>query len=178
MFQFILIAFMGVPALSLYFYFIRNFNFWKNLGVPYVKPLPLFGNLKECVLQRFYIGEHLEKIYVKHSDKAYVRICSLDNPSLLVRDPELLKNFLVKDFQNFMDCQICTDEKTNPLWSSTIFVMKGQLWREVRTSFRPLFLTGKMKTMFYLVDVCGNEMAACLEKATVEGNFYQGENTA
>jgi len=68
-FAFILIAFMSVPALSLYFYFIRNFSLWKNLGVPYVKPVPLFGSLKDCVLQRAYIWKHLEKIYVKHNDE-------------------------------------------------------------------------------------------------------------
>jgi hypothetical protein len=77
-----------------------------------------------------------------------------------------------------MDCQISTDEKTDPLWSSTIFVMKDQIWSEIRTSFRPLLSTGKMKTMFYMVDVCSNELAACLEKATVDGKFYQEKNIA
>jgi hypothetical protein len=47
MFEFILIAFIRAPAKSLYFYFIRNFNFWKNLGIPYVKPLRFFGSLKD-----------------------------------------------------------------------------------------------------------------------------------
>jgi hypothetical protein len=77
-----------------------------------------------------------------------------------------------------MNRQNSTDEKTDPLYSSTIFVIKGQLWSEVRTSFRPLFSTGKMKTIFYLVDMCGNKLAACLEKATVDGKFYHPENTA
>jgi hypothetical protein len=178
MFVSILIAFISAAVLGLYFCFTRNFNFWKNLGVPYVKPVPFFGNLKDCVLQRVNIGKHLKKIYDEHNDKPYVGIFSLDKPSLLVRDPELVKNILVKDFQYFMDRHISVDEKTDPLWASTVFVIKGQRWREIRTSFTPLFSTGKMKTMFYLVDVCGKELAACLEKATVDGKFYQGENIA
>jgi hypothetical protein len=72
-----------------------------------------------------------------------------------------------------MDRQISTDEKTDTLWSSKTFVMKGQLWREVRTSFRLLFSTGKTKTIFYFVEVSGNELAACLEKATAVGKFYR-----
>jgi hypothetical protein len=169
---------MSVPALGVYFYFIRNFNFWKNLGVPYVKPVPFFGNLKECLLQRVHIGKYLKKIYDEHNDKPYVGIFSLDKPSVLVRDPQLVKNILVKDFQNFMDHQISTDEKIDPLWASSVFVKKGQRWREIRTNFTPLFTTGKMKTMFCLVNVCGKDLAACLDKATAEGNFYQGENAA
>jgi len=162
MFEFIPIAFMSVPALGLYFYFIRNFNFWKNLGVPYVKPVPFFGNLKDCVFQRVYIGKYLKKIYDEHNDKPYVGIFSLDNPSLLVRDLELVKNILVKDFQKFMERQISTDEKTDPLWASSVFVKKDQRWREIRTSFTPLFTTGKMKTMFYLVHVCVWQRPGCL----------------
>jgi len=61
-----------------------------------------------------------------------------------------------------MDRQISTDEKTGTLISSTFFVLNGQRWSEVRTSFRPLFSTGITKTMFFLVDVCGKELAACL----------------
>jgi cytochrome P450 len=95
----------------------------------------------------------------------------------LVRDPELVKNILVKDFQNFMDRQISTDEKTDPLWANTMFMMKGQRWRELRTSLTPLFSIGKMKMMFGLVDVCGKELAAYLDKATFDGKFCQGENT-
>jgi hypothetical protein len=170
--EFILIAFVSAPALCLYFYFIRNFSFWKNLGVPFVKPVPFFGSLKDCVLQRVCIGKHLKKIYAEHSDEPYVGIFSFDNPGLLIRDPELVKNILVRDFQNFMDRQISADEKTDPLWASTMFMIKGQRWHKLRTSLTPLFSTRKMKMMFCLVDVCGKELAAYLDKATDDGKFF------
>jgi len=55
MFEFILIVFIGAPDKGLYFYFIRNFNFWKNLGVPYVKPVPFLAVLKtESVAEGLY----------------------------------------------------------------------------------------------------------------------------
>jgi hypothetical protein len=72
---------------------------------------------------RVCIGKHLEEIYVERNDELYVDIFSSDKPSLLVRDPELEKNIVVKDFQHFMDRQISTDEKTDPLCSSTVFVL-------------------------------------------------------
>ena len=55
-----------------------------------------------CVLKTT-IGEQLQRIYNEHSDKHYVGIFSFDKPSLLIRNPEMVKNILVKDIQTFMD---------------------------------------------------------------------------
>jgi len=60
------------------------------------------------------IGENLKQIYEEHSDKPYVGIFSFDKPILLIRDAELVKNILVKDFQYFIDRVISFDEKLDP----------------------------------------------------------------
>jgi len=153
----------------MYLYFTRNYKFWQKIGIPYVKPTPFLGNFKECAFQRVNIGKHLQQIYEEHSDKPYVGIFSFDKPILFVRDLELVKKILVKDFQNFIDRVISLDEKLDPLTSKSLFVMKGQLWRHWRINLNPVFNTGKMKTMFWLVDICGKELAVCLDKASVSG---------
>jgi len=88
--------------MALYLYFTRNFKFWQKLGIPYVNPTPFVGSLKESAFQKVNIGKHLQHIYEQHSDKPYVGIFSFDKPMLLIRDLELVKNILVKDFQNFI----------------------------------------------------------------------------
>jgi hypothetical protein len=167
----ILVFVVSVSAIciALYLYFTRNFKFWHKLGIPYIKPTPFVGNLKECAFQKVTIGKHLQHIYEEHSDKSYVGIFSFDKPILLIRDLELVKNILVKDFQYFIDRVISVDEKLEPLSSRSLFVIKGQLWRHWRTNLTPVFSSGKMKMMFYLVDKCGKELADCLEKATYKG---------
>jgi len=155
--------------IALYLYFTRNFKFWQKLGIPYVKPTPFVGNLKECVFQKVNIGKHLQHIYEEHSDKPYVGIFSFDKPVLLIRDLELVKNILVKDFQNFTDRITSADEKLDPLLSRALFVVKGQTWRHWRTNLTPVFTSGKMKIMFHLVDTCGKELADCLDKACLYG---------
>jgi cytochrome P450 family 6 len=105
---------------GLYIYFTRNFKFWLKLGIPYVKPTPFVGNLKECVLLKRTIGEQLQRIYKEHSDKPYVGIFSFDKPSLLFRDPELVKNILVKDFQTFMNRIITIEDKFDPIFGKTL----------------------------------------------------------
>jgi cytochrome P450 len=115
------------------------------------------------------IGELLQQIYEKHSDKPYVGIFSFDKPTLLIRDVELVKNILVKDFQYFIDRTVSVNEELDPLASRALLVIKGQRWRHLRTNLSPLFTSSKIKKMFYLMDTCGKELADCLDKATADG---------
>jgi cytochrome P450 family 6 len=80
-----------------------------------------------------------------------------------------VKNILVKDSQSFMDRVISVDEELDPLLSRSLFVINGQRWHHLRTNLTPVFTSGKMKMMFYLVDTCGKELADCLHKATLYG---------
>ena len=166
---FVLVLSLSAIFIALYLYFTRNFKFWKKLGIPYVNPTPFVGNLKECVFQKVNIGKHLQQIHEQHSDKPYVGIFSFDRPILLIRDVELVKNILVKDFQYFTDRIISFDEKLDPLCSKVIFVSKGQRWRNWRTNLTPVFTTGKIKKIFHLVDTCGKELADCVDKASYNG---------
>jgi hypothetical protein len=158
--------------IGLYFYVTRNFKFWQKLGVPYVKPTPFFGNLKECALLKTTIGEQLRGIYKEHIGKPYVGIFSFDKPSLLINDLELVKKILVKDFHNFVDRTFSTDERFDPIFGKNLAVLKGQLWRHLRRKLNPVFTSRKMKMMFCLVDFCGKELADCLDKAAADGKLH------
>jgi cytochrome P450 family 6 len=168
-----LISVISAIFFGLYLHFTRNFNFWHKLGVSYVKPTPFVGNLKDCVLLKTTIGEQLQRIYNEHSDKPYVGIFSFDKPSLLIRDLELVKNILVKDFQNFEDRTFSHENKFDPLFGNIMPLLKGQLWRHIRTKLTRVFTSGKMKKMYYLLDTCGKELADCLDKATADGKIFQ-----
>jgi len=172
---FYLICFIAAIFIGFYFHVTRNFNFWHKLGVPYVKPTPFVGNLKDCVLLKTTIGEQLQRIYNENSDKPYVGIFTFDKPSLLICDLELVKNILVKDFQNFVDRTFAIEDKFDPLFAKNISALKGQLWRHLRTNLTQVFTSHKMKMMFYLVDTCGKELADCLEKATADGKLPQDQ---
>jgi hypothetical protein len=158
--------------IGLYFYFTRNFKFWHKLGIPYATPKPFFGNLKDCVFQKVSMGKNLQQIYEEHSDKPYVGIFSFDKPSLLIRDVELVKNILVKDSQNFIDHMMTVNVEIDPVFGRGLFMLKGQIWRQVRTSLTPVFTSGKVKMMFPLVDICGKELADYLGKAAAEGKQF------
>jgi cytochrome P450 len=171
-FEFLLLFLFSILStifIGLYLYFTRNFKFWQKLGIPYVKPTPFVGNLKECAFQKVNIGEHLQHIYEEHSDKPYIGIFSFDKPSLLIRDLELVRNILVKDSHSFIDHMMTINEELEPIVAKGLLLLKGRLWRQVRASLTPVFTSGKVKMMFYLVDSCGKERADYLGKVTAEG---------
>jgi len=47
----------------LYLYLTHTHSYWRKRGVPYVKPLPLFGNLKDVLLVRKTMGEVYRDLY-------------------------------------------------------------------------------------------------------------------
>jgi cytochrome P450 family 6 len=168
----LLLSILTAIFVGFYFYFTRNFKFWQKLGIPYATPKPFFGNLKDCVLQKVSMGKHLQHTYEQHSDKPYVGIFSFDKPSLLIRDLELVKNILVKDSQSFIDHMMTVNVELDPVFGRGLFMLKGQMWRQIRTSLTPVFTLGKVKKMFHFVDSCGKELTDYLDKATAEGKQF------
>ena len=102
-----------VLVLCLYLYLTRHFNYWNKRGIPFVKPLPLFGNLKEVVLQKNYIGSVLGEIYSEYKHLPYVGIFAMDKPTLPINDLDLIRSVLVKDSQYFIDHNMTSDEKAH-----------------------------------------------------------------
>lgn len=45
-----------------------------------------------------------------------------------------------------------------------MFTVKGDLWRRIRQKFSPFFSSGKLKMMYYLLDVTGDEMLEKIQR--------------
>lgn len=63
-------------------------------------------------------------------------------PAVLVRDPKLIKQLCVKDFDYFMDHRIILTEDIDKMMGNTLFVLQGQKWKDMRGTLSPAF-TGK-----------------------------------
>jgi len=72
-----------------------------------------------------------------------------------------------------MDRTISAEEDFDPLLANSLGVLKGKLWRHLRTKLTPVFTSVKMKKMLYLLDTCGKELVDCLDKATADGKIFQ-----
>ncbi|XP_050297701.1 cytochrome P450 9e2-like isoform X2 [Anthonomus grandis grandis] len=77
----------------------------------------------------------------------------------MLRDPELIKQITVKDFDHFTDHRQLVDPEAEPLWSSNLFSLQGQKWREMRATLSGTFTSAKMKYMFGVINEVAENFA-------------------
>lgn len=107
-------------------------------------------------------------IYKKGPGKPYLGFFIFDRPALVIRDPNIVKKVLVKDFNIFADRFTDSDVNVDPLGSKNLFCIKGQAWKYLRMKLSPTFTSGRMKKMYHLVAKCDSQMVDYLEKANEE----------
>lgn len=137
---------LGLAALAclLYYYATATFSHWSRRGVPHLPPEPLFGNIKDIVLFRDLHVYGYQKLYHKFDGLPYAGLYQMRTPSLMLRDPETIKQFLVKDFAHFHDRGIFCDVERDPM-SATLVNLSGRKWRNLRTKLTPSFSAVKLK---------------------------------
>ncbi|XP_067005237.2 probable cytochrome P450 6a13 [Anabrus simplex] len=162
------LAAIGVLLPTLYVYFTWNFDYWEKKGAHFVKPTPFFGNIKDRILVRLSTGQWSKKLYDENEGHRYVGIFQMREPALLLRDPDLIKDVLVKDFQSFHDRGLPVDEKNQPL-SAHLFNLPGPRWRALRAKLTPTFTSGKMKMMYQLMAECSEELRQHLKDPANRG---------
>jgi cytochrome P450 family 6 len=70
-----------------------------------------------------------------------------------VRDADLVRSILVKDFDSFDNRGVFCDEENDPT-SANLFALPGMKWRNMRAKLTPVFTSGKLKSMMpTLLDV-------------------------
>jgi cytochrome P450 family 9 len=50
-------------------------------------------------------------------------------PVFLIRDPQIIKQIAVKDFEHFMDHRVFISEELDPLFGKSLPSLQGQKWK-------------------------------------------------
>ncbi|XP_029676795.1 cytochrome P450 6B1-like [Formica exsecta] len=155
----------GIAAvlLAVYYYFTSTFDFWKSRGIRGPQPIPIFGNFKDVMLNKKATGDYLMEIYNKYKDESMIGIFARKTPVLIVKNPEFIKDILIKDFIKFADRGIPISEKVDPL-SQHLFALESKRWRPLRVKLSPAFTSGKLKEMFSLISECAEHLEQYIEK--------------
>lgn len=145
----------------LYKYSTRNFEYWKKRKVHGPNPTPLLGNIGNIFVLRESLGSFFGNLY-NSSEEPILGFYILDEPCVFIRSPEIAKQILVRDFNQFKDRTI-TAPKHDEIFANAIFVQKSPDWRTTRAKLTPVFTTGKMKSMFPQIKEIGQELIAFLK---------------
>lgn len=155
-----------------YYYSIATYNHWKKLKIKHLKPVPLFGNSTQFIFFKKSLQQLQSEAYNTFKNEPFYGIYQLRDPVLVLRDPQIINDFLIKDFKNFYDRGAgfyFPDKKVNPL-SMHLFRMEGERWRSVRQRLSPAFTSGKLKQMYDQMLNCAEMFSGFIEKENIDTN--------
>nr|UOV22656.1 cytochrome P450 6a23 [Epicauta chinensis] len=159
-----IIVIILIILLLIYLYFKWRYQYWSRLGVQQLPPKVPYGNLPSPFNRQKAIGIYIKELYnqMKVYQWDYGGIYSLNDPTLLILNLDLIRNVMTKDFQYFTDRGVYYNEKDDPL-SAHLFAIGGVKWRQLRTKLTPTFTSGKMRQMFQTLVECEEKLTRQLD---------------
>ncbi|CAH2107110.1 unnamed protein product [Euphydryas editha] len=159
----------------LLYHITKNYDYWKKRNVPYLKPSLLFGNYRDYILFKKFLPRLVQEICQKFADEPYVGVFYGTDPALIIKDPNLIKLVMTKDFYYFNQREVSQyihkEEITQNLFSNG-----GDQWKVLRQNLTPLFSSSKMKNMFYLIENCADSLDNVLNKELSKQNTIKIKN--
>lgn len=110
--------------LYVHWLFKKSQSFFDKNGIPYIKPTWLVGNMGEVLMLKKPLAVLHRELYKTFEPHKLAGIFVFHRKSIMIRDPELIKHVLVKDFPHFHDRGISVNPDIEPL-NYHLFSMKG-----------------------------------------------------
>ncbi|KAH8344192.1 hypothetical protein KR084_007750 [Drosophila pseudotakahashii] len=159
---------IGVVTL-LYVYLKWTFSYWDRKGFPSTAKSIPFGAMESVAKGKRSFGLAIYDIY-KSTKEPVIGLYLTLRPALLIRDAQISRDIVTKDFASFHDRGVYVDEDNDPM-SAGLFQMEGASWKNLRTKLTPSFTSGKLKAMFETSNVIGDKLVA-----TIKNDIPQGGN--
>ncbi|XP_036413076.1 cytochrome P450 3A56-like isoform X2 [Colossoma macropomum] len=148
-----------ISLLLLYGYWPNSF--FRKLGIPGPKPLPLLGNMLEY--RKGVHGLDMD-CFMK-----YGRIWGIYDgrmPILCVMDRTIIKSVFVKECYSLFTNR--RDFGLNGLLYDSLFVAIDEDWKRIRNILSPCFTSGRLKEMFGIMKTHSDTLVKNLEKTAKE----------
>ncbi|KAF2900432.1 hypothetical protein ILUMI_05749 [Ignelater luminosus] len=176
---------VGILALLIYFKIVKPQKYWKEKGAACIKPWPIVGSMGPLVFNKKSYAGLIQDIYNVFPEKRCVGFHLWLKPVLMIRDPELIKQIMVKDFDTFPVHQPLAPEGIDSLWDRNVFgTRESSRWHDLRAILSQAFTSSKLKAMFSLIKDCATQTTNHLLKqnkiVTVDAKaiFTKFENDA
>ncbi|KAI5646228.1 cytochrome p450 domain-containing protein [Phthorimaea operculella] len=141
------------------------YTYWDKQGVKGPKPKWFYGNFKTLFTKEDSVTSLTQKFYNEYSNEKIVGLYQGTQAILLVRDLDLAKKVLIKDFSSFTDRGV---RITNEGFAKNLFSLDGDDWKILRTKLTPLFSNSKLKHMMPLLNNCAKDYMKYLHKLSEE----------
>ena len=159
---------LGIFLLLLVFwkFMTLKWDFWTKQGVYQIKPKFPAGSMPEVFTRAKAFNDILMEHCKETKDLPFYGLYVLRDPVLILQDPILIKQVLVKDFDSFVDREKTftskiakTQQLADKIWVNQLSSASGDDWKSLRSTFSPIFTSGKMKAMLLFMQETCNRYA-------------------
>ncbi|KAH3719545.1 cytochrome P450 3A24-like [Dreissena polymorpha] len=160
------ITVLSMVALALYAFTTYKHGYFRRRGIKGPKPSPFWGHIKDLMA----VGAHeFDRRSVKEFGQVYGFYFG-NHPTLMVADPDILKEIAIKQFSNFYNrgdtVQIAK------VWQNSVNNAKGIKWKYLRAILQPAFSSGKIKGMRPILKRCLDDMISCLDSDLLDSKEH------
>ncbi|XP_026815293.1 probable cytochrome P450 6a13 [Rhopalosiphum maidis] len=170
------ISAVAVIAAFIYYYTTNTYDKWLKLNVPHDRPWPLVGNTVKMLTLVEHQLTTIDGIYKRFASEKYCGFYQMKTPFLMIRDPELINNILIKDFSYFPDRGFHKDPALN-IMANALFFMEGSKWKVMRQKLSPGFTSGKLKLAHDQIAECSDELMRFIRAKMEENDQIEVKET-
>ncbi|XP_014256245.1 cytochrome P450 6j1-like [Cimex lectularius] len=138
-----------VPGIWLfvYFWWTRNYDHWLKKGIPYEKPTFPYGNIKDVIYVKETLGDFTKRLYNNFPNSKIVGFYGLRTPMAVVRDPDIMKDILIKEFNSFPITAFEFNKNVDPMMALNPFGLSGDKWKLFRSFHSQAHTLARLKGM-------------------------------
>ena len=157
------LAAIVVLILTAYSFFVVKYRYWKSKHISGPAPTIPFGNFLKS---KDVSWQEVDLKDVAKYGKVY-GIYQGVNPVLVVADPLLLKEILVKEFNSFSEGTV----EFHKIQKQCLIFTNGQRWKDMRSIMSPTFTSGKIKAMHHLMKSAVSMLLEHMDSQMVNGSM-------
>ncbi|CAH1645260.1 unnamed protein product [Spodoptera littoralis] len=157
------LVFLAILVAVTTLYFRRLYSSFSRHGIKHIKPIPLFGSMLNIILRREHVSDQFSRLYNEFPEERFVGRYEFTRELIVVRDLELIKKITVKDFEHFIDHRF-EFGNSESYSSRTLLSLRGQEWKDMRSTLSPAFTSSKMRLMVPFMVEVGEQMMHSLHR--------------
>lgn len=161
MFVEVLMLIIGVAFVLWYLLWTRNYGKYRANGITEdPATFPLGSKIAwNALTGRNHFQDMSDYIFKEYPDDKFVVSWFMNDPVTIVKDIDLAKLILVKDFDHFVNRRrIDLDKEANKYFLNSLIALEGDEWKYFRSILSPIFTSGKLKNMTPFMDSVGDKL--------------------
>ena len=173
---------LSVLLYLLYYWLTSTKNYWYERNIPNTGFKILFGDDKVFMMQSESGHDWGMRLYDQFKGVPFFGMWTLlGKPILMIRnDFDLIKSIWVKDFDHFAITDQTSELQTS-VWTSTreeklvinhIQTATGDEWKDIRSTFSPIFTSGKLRIMTPLLQEVNKKMNVYVSKLAESDSIF------